>query len=137
MAKSTKPRKKYKQKPIQGMPIVFGMEQEIKTELAIEPLIAINMFTSGQGSEDLAYTIINSILVGHELVNNDDERNVIVMGSDAMKRVLARGEGGKWGFSGDDLKDITLAITLSDSLQSSSTRRQMRKAVNCVLHQAV
>ena len=137
MGKSTKPRKTYKPRQIaQRMPIIYGMEEEIKAELAIAPLMAINMFISGQGNEDLAYTIINSILIGHELVNDDAEIQIIWRGSDAMKRVLARGEDGKWGFSGDDLKNVKEAIALSDELQALATRRQMRKAVNGVLHHA-
>jgi hypothetical protein len=134
MGKSTKPRKKYNPRPIQGMPIIYGMQEEIKAELAIAPLMAINMFMSGNGNEDLAYTIINSVLIGYWLVNNDVKKQIILKGSNAMKRVLARGEDGKWGFSGDDLKDIKEAITLSDELQALATRRQMQKAVHNVLH---
>lgn len=118
------------------MPIVYGMRQEIKTELAIAPLMAIPLFTSGHGNEDLAYTIINTILVGYRLVKNKDDRQIIVSGSDAMRRVITRGSHGKWGFSGDDLKDITAAVTLSDQLQAVATRRQMRAAVQAVLANA-
>jgi hypothetical protein len=134
MGRSVKPRKAYKpMSSRRGMPIIFGMRQEIKTELAIAPLMAISMFTSGQGSEELAYTIINSILIGYELAKDDLDRQIFIHGSDAMKRVLYRGSHGKWGFSGDDLKDITAATAISDQLQAAATRREMREAVQTVL----
>jgi hypothetical protein len=116
-----------------AMPIIYGMHRETKTELALAPLMAISMFTQGHGSEELAYTLISSIFIGHELVTDEAEQQTMRRGKEAMKRVLTRGSYGKWGFSGDDLKDITTATTLSDQLQSVATRRQIRKALQVVL----
>ena len=131
MGKSTKPRKAYKPMPAR-MPIIYGLAPEVKTELAIEPLITISIFTSGHGNEELAYTLIGSILIGYELAKNDTDRQTLLRGSDAMRRVLTRGSYGKWGFSGDDLKDVTAAVTLSDEFQAVATRREMRKALQAV-----
>jgi hypothetical protein len=135
MGKSTKPRKAYKP-TAKTMPIVFGMKQDEKIELAIAPLMAINMFTSGNGNEELAYTMINSILLSYRLVNDGKEFQTLIDGADAMRRVVARGAHGKWGFSGDDLREVTAAVTLSDQLQANATRRQMRAAVLSVLENA-
>jgi len=118
------------------MPIIYGMDKEVKAELAIAPLMSINMFLSGQGSEEHAYTVINTILTGYELVDNTDDFRTMTRGIDAMRRVIARGAEGKWGFSGDDLKEITAAVTLSDEMQAVATRRQMRAAVQAVLANA-
>lgn len=135
MGKSTKPRKPYK--PMrQRMPIIYGMGSEVKSELAIAPLMSINMFMSGHGSEEHAYTIINAILTGYELVENADDFRTMIGGSDAIRRVIERGAEGKWGFSGDDLRDITAAVTLSDQMQAVATRRQLRGAVQAVLANA-
>jgi hypothetical protein len=138
MGNSTKPRKAYK--PLrQRMPIVYGIDSEIRTEMAVAPLIAINMFTSGHGSEEHAYTIINSILLGCNLaykLEKSEEIQILYAGSDAMRRVLDRGAEGKWGFSGDDLKDITAAVALSDELQAGATRRELREAVEAVFASA-
>src|SRR4051812_30861824 len=105
MGKSTRPRKSHKPKRAR-MPIIFGMPTETRTELAIEPLVTLNMFTNGYGNEALAYTLINTILTGFELLKDKKDCQVIINGSRAMKRVLVRGEDNKWGFSGDDLKDV-------------------------------
>lgn len=137
MGNSTKSRKGYNPARIrQRMPIVYGIDNETKTELAVAPLISINMFTSGNGSEEHAYTIINTILIGYHLARDEAELQLFVMGSDAMKHVLSRGTEGKWGFSGDDLKDITAAATLSDELQALATRRELRGAVQSVFASA-
>jgi hypothetical protein len=137
MGRSAKPRKAYKPIPKRGLlPITYGMDQKTKIELALASLMAISMFTQGHGSEDLAYTIINSILIGYELAIDEGEHQTMNRGQDAMKRVLTRGSYGKWGFSGDDLKDVTAAAMLSDQLQAIATRREMREALKAVLEKA-
>lgn len=136
MGRSTKPRKAYNPRYKGKLPIVYGMSREIKDELAIAPLMAISMFTSGHGSEDLAYTIINSILLGYRLARDEADLKLFFAGSDAMKRVLARGAEGKWGFSGEDLQEIKAAVALSDELQEAATGREMREAVQAILANA-
>jgi hypothetical protein len=137
MGKSAKPRKSYKPIPRRGnLPIVYGISPEIKAELAIAPFMAISLFASGHASEELAYTIINSILIGYELAKDELDRQRLICGSEAMKSVLYRGAQGRWGFSGQELKDVTVAIALSDKLQDMATRREMRRALQAVFENA-
>lgn len=54
-----------------------------------------------------------------------------------MLKVKARNEKtGKWLLSGNDLKDIGLALGDTDSIQLSSTRKQFAEAIRYVFDKA-
>lgn len=132
--------KKYVPKCIPGsLPIVFSVAADTKRQLHITPHMCVEAFRLGNGDRDKAFTLVNAIDLGAVLVQKyveDEPKKVMQAGLSAVQSVINRGQGGKWGCTGDELTAITAAVALSDQLQQMSTRREVRDALMVVWKEA-
>lgn len=133
MPANKKPRKKQKYKPL-ILPMTFRHSAESDTGMQIVPHMELMKMREGCGDEGGWHTLVCRLNIGviaawqNEIANNDIKR-----GLDAMINVKKRYEkSGKWGLSGDDLRDVGDALVITDNLQLSLTRKQLNKAIDYV-----
>lgn len=135
MGVSKKPRKPYKRIVIRtaeiSMPVVFGLRDEAKTDLQLLPLMVLDAFRCGCGSEEGAHTLAAAVNLGAVLARKEsaEVQAEFDLALDAMHNVMERGKGGKWGLSGDELRLIGQALTLSGDMQGQRTKREVRDAI--------
>jgi hypothetical protein len=92
----------------------------------------------GLGDEQSWHTLVCRLNIGIVSAwQNEIDSTEINRGLDAMINVRERHKNsGRWGLSGDDLRDIGDALVLTDSIQLSLTRRQLNKAIDYVYKEA-
>lgn len=135
MGVSKKPRKPYKRIVIRttetALPMVFGLPKEAKTDLQLLPHMVLEAFRCGCGSEEGAHTLAAAVNLGSVLARTESSevQAEFALALDAMHRVMERGKAGKWGVSGDDLRLIGQALTLSGDMQSQRTKREVCDAI--------
>ena len=131
MAANKKPRKKRTIKHVPGMmPIVWGVAKETCDELALQPHLSLVSLQFGHGCEEHAWVVANSLKVGAKLVTMDEHKRVVAAGLIAITNLIERGkQAGRWVCTGDELKVLKMALTVSDQMQKVSTRRERRDAL--------
>lgn len=139
MAANKKPRKQYRQRYTGSkIPIVFGLNEDMRTDLGLPPHIILDAFKRGAGDEEGAHTLAAAVNVAAVLARScgPDENAIANAGLAAVANVLERGKSGKWGVSGDEAKAIGAAIVMMEDLQRSMTRRTVRDAIEVVFREA-
>jgi len=132
MSRIKKPRNKpHRPKCQPSLPIVFSVPSAEKVELDIAPHAAIVAFTTGAGSEDMAYTLANVVNLSQIMARGQAElMECCQAGAIAIQSVIDRGvRSEKWGFTGGEYQAIKAAVVLYDELQSGLTRRQLRDVI--------
>jgi len=139
MANNKRPRKAYKQK-LTGLPVVLRFNAEIERGLQLIPHAELLKLKSGEADEQTWHTLICRLNVGVTVAKNrgiPEAMQCARNGLDALLAVRERhNKTGAWGASGDELNAIGEALVLTDDLQTTSTRRELRTAVNYVYENA-
>jgi hypothetical protein len=110
---------------------LFRHTAQQELSLQILPHAHLMALVEGRGEENEFLTVVFRVTAGSMLtVHADDEGRLIldVIFRNAINGLISVGDRykkhGKFGFSGDDLKDIKEALCMSDELQKVCTRRQ-------------
>jgi hypothetical protein len=137
MPSNKKPRKKQIRKPL-ILPMTIRHSAEADTELQLAPHAELMKLREGYGDEGSWHTLVCRLNVGLTVAwQNNLDNNVMRKGLDAMINVRERhNKSGKWGVSGDDLREVGDALVATDNLQLSLTRKQLNKAIEYVYKEA-
>lgn len=124
-----------------GLPTIFGMTQSMLNDLQIIPLGILESFREGNGTEQNWATLAAAINVAAVLARKQpkDVRDHIEAGMLALMSLYSRGNGiGKWVCTGDEYKDLRLALILGADMQSPqvSTRKEIAEAIKVTLKEA-
>lgn len=122
-----------------GLPVIFGLSQSMKNDLALTPLGTLEGFREGTGSEEGAYTLAAAVNLSAVLSREQsaEVRAVASAGLDAIQGVFERGNRtGLWGCSGDQYKAIGAALAIGADMADANTRRDVAKAIKTVLKEA-
>jgi hypothetical protein len=137
MPSNKKPRKKQVRKPL-VLPMTIRHSAEADTELQLAPHAELMKLREGYGDEGSWHTLVCRLNVGLTVAwQNNLDNNVMRKGLDAMINVRERhNKFGKWGLSGNDLREVGDALIATDNLQLSLTRKQLNKAIEYVYKEA-
>ena len=137
MPSNKKPRKKQVRRPL-TLPMTIRHSAEADTELQLAPHAELMKLREGYGDEGSWHTLVCRLNVGLTVAwQNNLDNNVMRKGLDAMINVRERhNKSGKWGLSGNDLREVGDALIATDSLQLSLTRKQLNKAIEYVYKEA-
>jgi hypothetical protein len=137
MPSNKKPRKKKIRKPL-ILPMTIRHSAEADTALQLAPHAELMKLREGFGDEGSWHTLVCRLNVGLTVAwQNNLDNNVMRKGLDAMINVRERhNKSGKWGLSGDDLREVGDALVATDNLQLSLTRKQLNKAIEYVYKEA-
>ena len=137
MPSNKKPRKKQVRRPL-ILPMTIRHSAEADTELQLAPHAELMKLREGYGDEGSWHTLVCRLNVGLTVAwQNNLDNNVMRKGLDAMINVRERhNKSGKWGVSGDDLREVGDALVATDNLQLSLTRKQLNKAIEYVYKEA-
>jgi hypothetical protein len=137
MPSSKKPRKK-KSQAVFSLPITIRHSGETETALQLAPHAELLKFREGLATEESWHTIVARLNVGLVAIQqNRGQTKVVETGLKAMLKVKERNEKtGKWLLSGQDYKEIGLALGDTDSIQLSVTRKQFAQAIRYVYETA-
>jgi hypothetical protein len=137
MPSNKKPRKKQARRPL-ILPMTIRHSAEADTELQLAPHAELMKLREGYGDEGSWHTLVCRLNVGLTVAwQNNLDNNVMRKGLDAMINVRERhNKSGKWGLSGDDLREVGDALIATDNLQLSLTRKQLNKAIEYVYKEA-
>ena len=137
MPSNKKPRKAQAKRKL-TIPIVFRQSAEVDTELQLVPHAELLKMRSGVGDEGSWNMITCRLNIGITACKqNGKECSVIDRGLDAMINVWRRYENtGKFGLSGEDLRDIGDGLVATDEIQLAVTRRKFNDAVQYVYKHA-
>lgn len=124
-----------------GIPTIFGMTEEMKNDLQIIPLGILESFREGRGKEESWHVLAAAINVAAVLARKQpqDVRDHIEAGMLALMSLYSRGNSiGKWVCSGDEFKNLRLALILGADMQSPqvSTRKEIAEAIKVTLREA-
>jgi hypothetical protein len=137
MPSNKKPRKKRVYKPL-VLPLTIRHNAEADTEMQLAPHTELMKLRQGYGDEGSWHTIVCRLNIGviAALQNNIDGKDIRA-GLDAMLNVRSRFQkSGKWGLSGDNLRDIGEGLVQTDNLQLKLTRKQLNTAIDLVYKEA-
>lgn len=111
---------------------------EDDTSLQLVPHMELMKFREGMADEQSWHTITARLNVGLTAAwQNDLEMDVFRRGLDAIVNVRERfKKSGRWVLTGDDYRDIGEALTETDNLQLSMTRKQFAKSIEYVFANA-
>jgi hypothetical protein len=137
MPSNKKPRKKQVRRPL-VLPMTIRHSAEADTALQLAPHAELMKLREGFGDEGSWHTLVCRLNVGLTVAwQNNLDNNVMRKGLDAMINVKERhNKSGKWGVSGDDLREVGDALVATDNLQLSLTRKQLNKAIEYVYKEA-
>lgn len=137
MPANKKPRKKLVRKA-HVLPMTIRHNSESDTGMQLIPHMELMKLREGLGDEQSWHTLVCRLNIGIVSAwQNEIDSTEINRGLDAMINVRERHKNsGRWGLSGDDLRDIGDALVLTDSIQLSLTRRQLNKAIDYVYKEA-
>jgi len=122
-----------------GLPLVFGLSQEMKTDLQLTPLGTLEGFKEGTGTERGAHTLTAAVDVVAVLARGmtDREKKIAAEGLEAVRGIFRRGnETGKWGCSGDEYRAIGFALSLLAEMTDNGRRRDVAAAIKTVFQEA-
>lgn len=137
MPSNKKPRKKKVYKPL-VLPLTIRHNAEADTEMQLAPHTELMKLRQGYGDEGSWHTIVCRLNIGviaglQNAVDNADIRTAL----EAMISIRKRHEkSGKWGLSGDELRDIGEGLVQTDNLQLKLTRKQLNTAIELVYKEA-
>lgn len=137
MPSSKKPRKK-QTKVRAGIPLTIRHGADEETALQLTPHMELMKFREGIADDQSWHTITARLNVGLTAAwQNDLEMDVFRRGLDAVINVRERHKkSGRWALTGDDYRDIGEALTETDNLQLSLTRKQFAKSIEYVFANA-
>lgn len=126
-------------------PINVAVHPDQARNLHLIPHQELAALREGRGTEISWHTLTARMNVGYVLSNiameshdiDPDPRPAIRQGLDAMVDLQARHRAlDRYVATGDELRAIGEALNLTDELQSATTRRQQRDALQIVLTKA-
>ncbi len=139
MSKSKKPRKAYRPREIRrtaGLEVLghrTPMDASQKTDLGIAYYMALNEMTNGRGAEEHWSTVtcaLNIALVIAETGPGLDSIGIIKSALAGAVRARDRAQrAGKWGFDGDALIDIRIALETHDAQMAVVSKAVVLKAL--------
>lgn len=120
------------------MPITIRHSGETETALQLAPHAELMKFREGIATEESWHTIVARLNVGLVAIQqNLGQTKAVEAGLKAMLKVKERNQKtGKWALSGNDYKDIAMALGDTDSIQLSVTRKQFAQAIKYVFEKA-
>lgn len=122
-----------------GLPLVFGLTEEMRNDLQLMPMLQLDAFREGRGSEDGAYMLPSAVNVGAVLsrTQHEDVQAFMSKGLDAVQGIFERAAAsGRWGVSGDEYQAISAALRLSAELADACPRRTVAAAIKTVFQEA-
>lgn len=131
--------KKRRSSNVFTLPKVYRFNKEAETNLQLIPHQELEALRTGNGSEQSFHTLaarLNVGLVCFQQYWKDDMDNILLMDSALNSLVSVRERfqrTGKWGVSGDELKNIGTGLNLTDEAQLNLTRRDFGAALEYVL----
>ena len=133
MPSNKKPRKQQERRKL-TIPIVFRQSSEAEIALQLVPHTELLKMREGIGDEESWNTLTCRLNIGVTAARqNGKDYAAIDRGLDAMIRVWRRFEDtGRFGLSGDDLRDIGDGLVATDEIQLAVTRRKFNEAVEYV-----
>jgi hypothetical protein len=138
MPSNKKPRKPRKYIP-KVLPLTIRHNAEAETALQLGPHSELMKLREGYGDEGSWNTIVARLNIGLVAANADgkpEQAKQIRIGLDAMLKVQERfDKSGKYGLSGQELRNIGDGLVLTDNLQLSLTRKQFAQAIDYVFQQ--
>jgi len=137
MPANKKPRKTRKYIP-KTLPLTIRHGEEAETALQLAPHAELLKFREGLATEESWHTIVARLNVGLVAIQqNRGQTKAVEAGLKAMLKVKERNEKmGKWMLSGQDYKEIGMALGDTDSIQLSVSRRQFAQAIRYVFETA-
>jgi hypothetical protein len=137
MPSSKKPRKK-KSQAVSSLPITIRHSAEAETALQLAPHAELLKFREGIATEESWHTIVARLNVGLVAIQqNRGQPKAVEAGLKAMLKVKERNQKtGKWMLSGQDYKEIGMALGDKDSIKLSLTRKQFAQAIRYVFENA-
>lgn len=121
-----------------GLPLVFGLTKEMRNDLQLMPMLQLDAFREGRGSEDGAYMLASAVNVGAVLsrTQHADIQAFMSNGLDAVQGIFERAAAsGRWGVSGDEYQAISAALRLSAELSDACPRRDLAEAIKTVFQE--
>ncbi|MBU9661857.1 hypothetical protein KTF22_08130 [Burkholderia multivorans] len=139
MSKSKKPRKAYRPREVRRTAGIDVLERRTpmdggqQTDLGIAYYMALNEMTNGHGTEEHWSTVtcaLNIALVIAETGPGLDSIGIIksALAGAVRSRDRAR-RTGKWGFDGDALIDIRIALEIHDAQMATVSKVAILKAL--------
>jgi len=122
-----------------GLPLVFGLTQQMRTDLDLTPLGTLESFKEGTAGPEAAHTLAAAVDLAAVLAREytDEVQRIAYAALQAIRAIFWREEQtSRWGCSGDEYKAIREALLLSGDLQDKTTRRGVAKAIKQVLAEA-
>jgi hypothetical protein len=122
-----------------GLPLVFGLTEEMRNDLQLMPMLQLDAFREGRGNEDGAYTVAGAVNVAAVLsrTQHADIQAFMSKGLDAVQGVFERAAtSGRWGVSGDEYQAISAALRLGAELADACPRRTVAAAIKTVFQEA-
>ena len=141
MPANKKPRKPHNQTYQKGsLPLTIRFDRQAERDLQIFPQAALTKYTAGQAVESDWHCLVQRLNCGQVMAHwyfNESIRATCREALDAMVSVRARYIKRKtWGMTGDELRIVGFALTLTDDMQKKSTRRELSRVVNHVFAKA-
>ncbi|HEF4773682.1 TPA: hypothetical protein SAP42_005635 [Burkholderia multivorans] len=140
MAGNKKPRKAYRPRAVRrtaGFDVLerrTPMDGDQKTDLGIAYYMALNEMTNGRGTEEHWSTVacaLNIALVIAETGPGLDSISIIRSALAGAVRARDRAARvGKWGFDGDALIDIRIALEIHDAQMATVSKAAILKALS-------
>ncbi|MBZ5793894.1 hypothetical protein K8353_27585 [Burkholderia contaminans] len=140
MANNKKPRKAYRPRAVRctaGLDVLerrTPMDGGQKTDLGIAYYMALNEMTNGRGTEEHWSTVtcaLNLALVIAETGPGIDSIGIIKSALDGSVRSRDRARrSGKWGFDGDALIDVRIALETHDAQMATVSKAVILQALS-------
>ena len=137
MAKSSKPRKKYKPRPT-AIPVTIRHDAEGDTDLQLIPHLSLENLRQGRPDASDWHTLTARLNLGMVLANFAHKEAVesMLASLNAMLAIARRHDSmGKWGGSGDEYAAIGEGLRLTDDMQMLATRRELKAALEIVFRE--
>jgi hypothetical protein len=139
MSRSQKPRKAYKQKPVQTDAVMFllngdePLDQSLRTTILTTVHASAVSLTRGSNDKESWNIIVNALNIALVLCedagNNEIGLEVVYAGQNAMIAVAERyHRTERLVFAGEELQAMNGAITLFEQLVETVTKRQYTRA---------
>ena len=139
MPTSKKPRKKYQARPA-GADFIkaFRFNSEADFWLKNQPHQALESMRTGTATANDLDAVSLRVLWGAQMAEDHiveaEPKAIMRQGIAALDSVAARYDRiGRVGLAGEELRQLGEAITLTDDLQSTLTRREMEQSLKIVL----
>jgi hypothetical protein len=127
---------------VAATPIMVAASQDCNRVLKLIPHQELDLIRRGIGNREsidvLASRISWASVLADQVEFSEDPAPVICAGLDALRSVKARSvDTGRFGATGDELKALGAALTLTDDMHDATTRRQHRDALRVMLKECM